>query len=215
MLVHRSIADAFAERIAAAVDALQHGMPWTKGATLTPLPEPDKAARLKALVDDAVSKGARIVNQGGWAEGTFFRPAVVYPVSPTAQLYNEEQFGPVVPIATFEDDAEIDQFMQNSPYGQQVALFGRDPARVGALVDALVNQVCRINLNSQCRRGPDTFPFTGRKDSAEGTLSVSDALRAFSIRAVVAATTTEPNKQLVTDVVTGRRSRFLSTDFLF
>ena len=120
-----------------------------------------------------------------------------------------------MPIATFDDDAEIDAFMRNSSYGQQVSLFGHDPKRMAGLIDALVNQVSRINLNSQCRRGPDTFPFTGRKDSAEGTLSVTDALRAFSIRAVVAATATESNQALVTQVVTGRLSTFLSTDFVF
>jgi glyceraldehyde-3-phosphate dehydrogenase (NADP+) len=47
--------------------------------------------------------------------------------------------------------------------------------------------VCRVNLNTQCRRGPDVYPFTGRKDSAVGTLSVYDALRTFSIRSMVAA----------------------------
>jgi glyceraldehyde-3-phosphate dehydrogenase (NADP+) len=86
---------------------------------------------------------------------------------------------------------------------------------VAFLVDALANQVCRINVNSQCRRGPDTFPFTGRKDSAEGTLSVSDALRCFAIRNVVSIASTEADKRLLTDIVTGRLSSFLSTDFIF
>ena len=100
--------------------------------------------------------------------------------------------------------------MRQSPYGQQVAIFGAIPARIGALVDALANQVARININTQCRRGPDTFPFTGRKDSAEGTLSVKDALRVFSIRTVVATSATDENKALVSDIVTGRMSGFLS-----
>jgi glyceraldehyde-3-phosphate dehydrogenase (NADP+) len=81
-------------------------------------------------------------------------------------------------------------------------------------VDALVNQVCRVNINSQCQRGPDAFPFTGRKDSAEGTLSVSDALRVFSIRTVVATRGTEPNKELLRHIVRERSSAFLSTDFI-
>ena len=58
------------------------------------------------------------------------------------------------------------------------------PGPIAELIDPLVNQVCRVNINSQCQRGPDTFPFTGRKNSAEGTLSMSDALRVFSIRIV-------------------------------
>jgi glyceraldehyde-3-phosphate dehydrogenase (NADP+) len=214
LFVHESIATEFVGRFAAAVDALSRGMPWEAGVMLTPLPENDKAKRLSELVTDAVDKGAKVVNEGGDANATFYAPSVVFPVRPGMRLYTEEQFGPVVPIATFRDDSEIDQFMRESDYGQQVAIFGRDRKRIAGLVDALVNQVCRININSQCRRGPDTFPFTGRKDSAEGTLSVSDALRAFSIRTVVATAANADNKELVTDVVTGRLSKFLSTDFI-
>ena len=58
------------------------------------------------------------------------------------------------------------------------------------------------------------FPFTGRKDSAEGTLSVSDALRVFSIRTLVAAKDMEINKRLLTEILRERKSNFLSTDNL-
>jgi glyceraldehyde-3-phosphate dehydrogenase (NADP+) len=213
IFAHEDIAPAFTAKLAAAVDALTAGMPWDKVA-LTPLPEPNKAAHLTALVDDAVAHGARVL-AGGASHATFFRPAVVYPVAPTARLYQEEQFGPIVPVTTFRELGEIDHFMRTSAYGQQVALFGQDPRELATLVDALVNSVCRINLNTQCRRGPDSFPFTGRKDSAEGTLSVSDALRAFTIRTVVATTATDANQDLVGEIVTRRLSSFLSTDFLF
>ncbi|MGQ0720441.1 MAG: aldehyde dehydrogenase family protein [Candidatus Eiseniibacteriota bacterium] len=217
IFVHEKVADRFVPALAAAVDALRSGMPWEDGVTLTPLPEEGKPAALLRLVDDAVSRGARVVNLGGRieSEGTWLHPVVLFPVRPPMEIAAVEQFGPVVPICVYEDDAEIDAFMRESPYGQQISLFGRDPVRMGRLIDAMVNQVSRINLNTQCRRGPDTFPFTGRKDSAEGTLSVRDALRAFSIRALVATSATEENRELVTDIVTGRRSRFLSTDFLF
>jgi len=214
LFVHKSIAEPFVQKLSAAVDVLKAGMPWEDGVKLTPLPEVGKPERLAAYVQDAVDKGAQIVNTGGVATGTFYRPAVVFPVQPNMDLYTIEQFGPVVPVATYENESEIDDFMRSSPYGQQVSIFGRDPKRVSFLIDALANQVCRINLNTQCRRGPDTFPFTGRKDSAEGTLSVSDALRCFSIRNVVAIASTEPDKQLVTEIVTGRMSSFLSTDFI-
>jgi glyceraldehyde-3-phosphate dehydrogenase (NADP+) len=215
VFVHRSIEGAFLDRLSAAVDELVAGMPWEPGVTLTPLPEDGKPELLTRMIADATARGARIVNRGGQSLGTFLRAAVVHPVTPEMALYDEEQFGPVVPVATFDDEREIDHFMQQSAYGQQVALFGRDRRKMAFLVDALANQVCRINLNSQCRRGPDTFPFTGRKDSAEGTLSVSDALRAFSIRAVVSASSNDENKALVSDIVVGRMSSFLSTDFIF
>lgn len=216
VFVHRSVAETFVERLAAAVEGLRAGMPWEPGVQLTPLPEDDKPARLRAFVDDAIIKGARVVNpSGGTSNGTFFSPAVVYPTTPDMALYHEEQFGPIVPVSVYDDEAEIDHFMRKSPYGQQISIFGADPKKIAQLVDVLVNQVCRINLNSQCRRGPDTFPFTGRKDSAEGTLSVTDALRAFSIRSVVSCASTDANKQLVGEIVTGRLSSFLSTDFIF
>jgi glyceraldehyde-3-phosphate dehydrogenase (NADP+) len=217
VFVHQSLAERFVPMLAAAVDALQGGMPWESGVALTPLPEHGKPAALLQLVEAAVAHGARVVNHGGKieSEGPWLHPVVLYPVVPTMEIAVVEQFGPVVPVAVYRDDAEIDTFMRESAYGQQISLFGRDPARMGHLIDALVNQVSRININTQCRRGPDTFPFTGRKDSAEGTLSVHDALRAFSIRALVATAATDENKELVSAIVTGRRSRFLSTDFIF
>jgi glyceraldehyde-3-phosphate dehydrogenase (NADP+) len=79
----------------------------------------------------------------------------------------------------------------------------------------MVNQVCRVNINSQCQRGPDTFPFTGRKDSADGTLSISDALRVFSIRTLVAAKDNELNKEILHQILENRNSKFLTTDYLF
>ena len=57
--------------------------------------------------------------------------------------------------------------------------------------------------------------FRSRKDSAEGTLSVTDALRAFSIRSLVAAKMNETNKKLLNEIVKDHRSNFLTTDFIF
>ncbi|MCM2258794.1 MAG: NADP-dependent glyceraldehyde-3-phosphate dehydrogenase [Vicinamibacteria bacterium] len=216
VFVHERVADAFTERLAAAVDALTPGMPWDPGVRVTPLPEPGKAAAMAAFVADAVAGGARVVNtRGGDSAGSLFFPAVVSGVTPSMRLYREEQFGPLVPVVRFSSLDEPVRAITDSDYGQQVALFGQDPATLSKLVDPLVNQVCRVNLNSQCQRGPDTFPFTGRKDSAEGTLSVSDALRVFSIRTLVAAKQTPANTAILEDVLRHRRSSFLSTDFLF
>ena len=146
---------------------------------------------------------------------TFFSPAVLYPVTPDMRVYREEQFGPIVPVAVFDDIEEPLKYIDESNFGQQASIFGKDPELIGKLIDPLTNQVCRINLNSQCQRGPDSFPFTGRKDSAEGTLSISDALRVFSIRTLVAAKDNEYNQKLIQDIVNGRTSQFLNTDFLF
>lgn len=214
LFVHEEIIDRFLPKFTEAVDKLKGGMPWEPGVQITPLPEPDKTKYLGDLIADALAKGAKVVNAGGQVNGTFMSPAVVYPVRPGMRLYVEEQFGPVVPVATFKDVAEPMTYVIESNYGQQVSVFGTDPDVIAALVDPLVNQVCRVNINSQCQRGPDTFPFTGRKDSAEGTLSVSDALRVFTIRTLVAAKETEANKLLIKSILTARSSRFLSTDFI-
>ena len=95
------------------------------------------------------------------------------------------------------------------------SLFSARPGPDRRLVDPLVNQVCRININSQCHRGPDMFPFTGRKDSAEGTLSVTDALRSFSIRSMIAAKQTDESKRLLDTIVQHHKSNFINTGYIF
>ncbi len=215
LFVHRQIAEAFIEQFRLAVNNLKFGMPWDEGVTLTPLAEPGKPQYLTELVEDAKKFGAEVVNAGGGTmRETFFYPAVVYPVTAQMRLYHEEQFGPVIPVMPYDDLETPIDYIVNSDYGQQVSIFGQDTEAIAALIDPLVNQVCRVNLNSQCQRGPDTFPFTGRKDSAEGTLSVSDALRSFSIRTLVAAKETDLNKSLITQILKERQSNFLSTDFI-
>lgn len=215
LFVHRDIVEEFLTKFSDTVDALTCGVPWDAGVQITPLPEINKTEYLLELIEDARAMGASVVNQGGRVHHTFMRPAVVYPVGPGMRLYSEEQFGPVVPIVPFSDIEEPMNYITQSNYGQQVSLFGSDPQVIAKLIDPLVNQVCRVNINSQCQRGPDTFPFTGRKDSAEGTLSVSDALRVFSIRSLVAAKNTDENRRIIKSITTERMSRFLSTDFIF
>jgi glyceraldehyde-3-phosphate dehydrogenase (NADP+) len=215
LFVHKSIVDKFIERFNSIVKKLKPGMPWETGVGLTPLPEPGKVEYLMDLVEDATKHGATVVNEnGGEHEHSFFYPAVVYPVNDKMKLYWEEQFGPVIPIVPFEDDQEAINYVVNSNFGQQVSIFGTDSERVAKLMDAFVNQVGRINLNTQSQRGPDTFPFNGRKDSAEGTLSIADALRVFSMRTIVATRATDSNKQIISTIIRNRESVFLSTDYI-
>lgn len=216
LFVHRSIIETFNAKFLAAVAELKGGMPWEDGVSITPLPEFDKTVHLAELIQDACNQGANVLNpKHSVCDRTYMFPSVVYPVRPGMRLYTEEQFGPVVPIVVFDDISEPMEYLIESDYGQQVSLFGTDPKRIAELIDPLVNQVCRVNLNSQCQRGPDIFPFSGRKDSAEGTLSVSDALRVFSIRTLVAAKETDEIRDLIRTIVSERNSRFLSTDFIF
>ncbi|MBQ8102401.1 MAG: NADP-dependent glyceraldehyde-3-phosphate dehydrogenase [Afipia sp.] len=215
LIVHRSIVDKFLARFTEELARLKAGMPWDKGVTLTPLPELGKVEHMTRLVADAMEKGARVINEGGGTSaGTLFYPAVVYPVKEGMLLYREEQFGPIVPVMAFDDiDTALD-YVITSEHGQQVSIFSEDAETIGRLVDPLVNQVCRVNINCQCQRGPDVFPFTGRKDSAEGTLSVTDALRSFSIRSMIAAKQTDDSKRLLDEIVRDHKSNFINTGFI-
>ncbi|NVN99511.1 MAG: NADP-dependent glyceraldehyde-3-phosphate dehydrogenase [Geobacteraceae bacterium] len=215
IFVHRSIAEEFLERMTAGINALKCGMPWEEAVTITPLPEPEKPSYLEGLVNDALSLGGRVVNPGGGTRiDSIYYPALLYPVSPHMRVYNEEQFGPVIPVVPFDDISEVIEYVVASNYGQQASIFGQNTDLLAQLVDALVNQVCRININSQCQRSPDSFPFNGRKNSADGTQSVADALRIFSIRIVVAARESESNREIITSIVRERKSHFLSTDYM-
>jgi glyceraldehyde-3-phosphate dehydrogenase (NADP+) len=216
LFVHENVVGSFLEKFEEKLAQLKPGMPWEPGVSLTPLPEPGKTEYLQGLVDDAVSKGAKVVNEGGGTtHQQFFYPAVLYPVTPDMRVYHEEQFGPVVPVVAYRDLDTVIEYVLDSDFGQQLSIFGNDSKQVGRLVDAFANQVGRININAQCQRGPDSFPFNGRKNSAEGTLSVHDALRVFSIRTLVATKFQESNKALISDIIHNRESSFLTTDYIF
>ena len=216
IFVHENIAGSFIQKFTAAVATLKCGMPWEKDVKITPLPEPGKTAYLTELVNDAKQFGAAIINEnGGIVNDTFFYPAVLYPVNEKMRVYNEEQFGPVVPIVPYKNIEEVVNYIVQSNFGQQLSIFGNDPKTIGHLIDELANQVGRININTQCQRGPDVYPFNGRKDSAEGTLSVADALRAFSIRILIATKDNAANKEIVQTIVREHQSNYLRLDYIF
>ena len=214
LYVHEDIRESFLEKFSKAVDLLQVGLPW-ENTLLTPLPEPNKPEYIKDLIDDAVSKGASVMNtRGGEMTVNYCFPAVLYPVTPEMKVYEEEQFGPVIPVLSFSDIQEPLDDMSASSYGQQVSLFGKNVNQLGPLIDTLANLVCRVNLNSSCQRGPDVYPFTGRKDSAVSTLSVHDALRSFSIRTFLASKDNDINNEILERLMASKKSKFISTDYI-
>jgi glyceraldehyde-3-phosphate dehydrogenase (NADP+) len=209
---HRRRVRRAVQRIASAADR-RHAL--GEGVQITPLPEEGKPDWLAGARRRRRRPAGR--RSSTPAAGTSITrcstPPCSIPVRPTWRSARSSSSAPSCrsfPTTT----RQVLDWVVDSPVGQQAALFGTDAAALSRLIDPLVNQVCRVNINSQCQRGPDTFPFTGRKDSAEGTLSVTDALRVFSIRSLVSAKTTEANTAILSDIVTNRRSKFLSTDFL-
>lgn len=215
IFVHENIVETFNKKFIERIAQLKYGLPWEEGVKLTPLPEPGKPQYIKELIDDAVSKGAEVINKGGGeTHHSFVFPAVLYPVDESMNVYHEEQFGPVVPILSFKDVQEPIDSIVNSNYGQQVSLFSKNADTLAPLIDSLVNQVCRVNINSQCQRGPDVYPFVGRKDSAVSTLSVRAALRSFSIRTLVASKNNQLNKDILNDILDNNKSNFVSTNYI-
>mgnify|MGYP001388363883 CR=1 FL=1 len=215
LYVHESIFGNFINKFCNEVDNLKFGNPWDDNVMLTPLPEVDKPNYIQSLIDDAKSKGAKILNKKGAVRtDNYIYPSILYPVDKSMKVYHEEQFGPVIPIITFNDIQKPLDDMAESNYGQQVSVFGKDTKALAPLIDSLVNLVCRVNLNSSCQRGPDVFPFTGRKDSAFSTLSVRDALRSFSIRTFVAAKDNPDNSSILKEMLDEKKSNFISTDYL-
>lgn len=168
------------------VSKLKLGMPWDPEASITPLPEPQKLEVMWSLIADAVAKGAVISNEGGGrGHYSIMRPAVLDRVALGMRIYDEEQFGPIVPIVRYQDVREVVAWHARSPYGQQAGIHGPDSAMRRALVDELTSYVARINLDDVCQRGPDTFGFTAADKSGHGTLSIRDALRSFSRSVIV------------------------------
>ena len=210
LFVHEDIVEEFNQKFVEVVQKLKGGLPWEEDVKITPLPEPNKPKYIKELIDDALSKGACILNKnGGETTLSFVNPAVLYPVNKTMKVYEEEQFGPVVPILSFKNIQEPLDYISESNYGQQVSLFSNNPNSLAPLIDSLVNQVCRVNINTKCQRGPDVLPFVGRKDSAVSTLSVYDALRTFSIRTLVAFRSNDANDKILSDLLENNTSNFL------
>jgi len=94
----------FNQKFVAEVEKLNCGLPWKKDVNITPLPEPNKPTYIKELIEDAIQKGAKVINtNGGETTLSFVKPAVLYPVNETMKVYEEEQFGPVVPILSFKN----------------------------------------------------------------------------------------------------------------
>lgn len=208
MWVHKDILDRFLAAMSDAISQVKYGMPWDNDVMITPLAEKNKCQNLSKWIEQAQSHGARIINSGGGEyAGNLFYPSILFPITRAMELFHVEQFGPVIPVSSFSSLDEISAYMAECPYGQQASIFTRSPALAAPLIDILVTQVSRINLNAQCRRGPDDLPFTGRKDSAEGTLSVEDALRSFSIRALVVAN--QSGRELFEAILHKGNSKFL------
>ena len=201
LFVPKSHANEFASRYTLAVEGLNVGLPWQKFSSesgndvpsnITPLPNSKRVTYMRELIDDAVGKGATILNTNGGfliggKESTLMNPTVLYDVNDKMRVFEEEQFGPISPIVLYDDMEFIKSYAREGKYGQQVAIFTADGTDdTVEILDNFSSIFGKININSQCGRSPDTLPFSGRRSSAMGVMSVTDALKEFSIPTVIA-----------------------------
>eukprot|EP01038_Epipyxis_sp_PR26KG_P007222 gene7222-9853_t len=214
VMIHKSIVDEFLPKFITSISSLKWGAPWVKGVQITPVPEVNKPRYLQDLIEDAISKGASVINakeelgNGGELFGALMRPAIVYPVTSSMRLWDEEQFGPVIPIAVYENITEVYDYYKKTVFGQQAAIFTSHADSSSDLLDILSTAVGRININTQCGRSPDVLPFSGRRSSALGTMSVTEAFNSFSIETLVAAKYNSKNEAILKDFE--NHSKFLA-----
>ena len=188
IFVSEDVREAFLGMLVRQVEETRIGMPWVERVRITPLADPARIPYLRGLVGDALEKGSHIGNaNGGKFVHSLFFPTVLHPVHSRMKIHREEQFGPIIPVVSYDKLEVPVSYIIHSPFGQQLSVFGSGVNPLARLVDALKGQVARVNINTKCQRGPDLFPFSGRKDSAKGDFSAPEILGFFSAKTVIAA----------------------------
>lgn len=166
-IVHRSIADVFAERLAQRVNAMTVGRGTEDGVDIGPLIDDDAVAKSDALVRDAVGKGANLVTGGNRIDGpgTFYQPTVVSAVPDDADILTEEIFGPVVSIVEFDSEDEAVRLANGTPYGLVSYVYTQSLARGQRMIDRLDTGMMGLNVGVISNAAA---PFGGVKQSGIG-----------------------------------------------
>jgi len=177
LLVDSRIADAFVERLATKVRTLKAGDPSAPDSVLGSLIDASAGTRIKALIDDAVGKGARLVCGGG-LDGSILQPTLLDGVTAEMKLYAEESFGPVAVVIRAEGDEALLRLANDSEFGLSSAIFSRDTARALALAQRVESGICHIN-------GPTVhdeaqMPFGGVKASGYGSFGSRASIEHFT-----------------------------------
>ncbi|GAA1885433.1 NAD-dependent succinate-semialdehyde dehydrogenase [Lapillicoccus jejuensis] len=165
--VHESVAEEFSAKFAERMGAMTMGKGTKKGVTVGPLIDARAVEKVTELLDDAVSKGARVVTGGQPHKGAghFFQPTVLTDVPTSARLQKEEIFGPVAPITTFTDDDEAVRMANDTEFGLVAYLFTRDLSRAVTVSERL--EYGMVGVNQGVVSNP-AAPFGGVKASGYG-----------------------------------------------
>lgn len=165
--VHESLADAFAEKLAEAAQALKVGRGTEDGVTQGPLIDAAAVAKMKEHLKDALDRGARLVSGGSRHElgGTFFEPTVITDVTQDMQLAHEETFAPLAPIIPFSDETDVIAKANDTEFGLAAYFYTRDLARMFRVAEALESGIVGVNSGLIAN---EMAPFGGFKQSGLG-----------------------------------------------
>ncbi|RLK52880.1 NAD-dependent succinate-semialdehyde dehydrogenase [Microbacterium telephonicum] len=166
-IVHASVAEEFAARLTDRVSAMNVGRGTDDDVQIGPLIDDRAVAKADELVTDAVSRGAR-VRTGARAldgAGSFYAPTVIDRVAAGSDILREEIFGPVLAIATFDDEDEAVRLANDTEYGLVSYVFTEDLARGHRMIDRLETGMMGLNVGVVSNAAA---PFGGVKQSGVG-----------------------------------------------
>lgn len=165
--VHASVAEAFAEKLAERMGAMQVGRGTEDGVTLGPLIDDDQRGKVAELVDDAVARGGKVLCGGRRLDGPgyFYAPTVLAGVPEDARVFGEEIFGPVAPVTTFTSEEEAIAAANRTEYGLVAYVYTQDVKRAFRVIDALETGMIGLNQGLVSNAGA---PFGGVKQSGFG-----------------------------------------------
>jgi succinate-semialdehyde dehydrogenase/glutarate-semialdehyde dehydrogenase len=167
ILVQDGVFDAFAEKLRAAVEALQVSDGMEPGATQGPLINKAAVEKVREHIEDAVSHGARIVTGGKphALGGNFFEPTVLADVPHGAKIFLEETFGPVAPLFRFKTEEEAIRLANDTEFGLASYFYARDVGRIFRVAGALEYGIVGVN---EGMISTEVAPFGGVKSSGLG-----------------------------------------------
>jgi len=184
-LVHKSIANDFAQAFAEHAKGLKVGDGLTEGTQMGPLANARRVDAMTAFTEDAVKKGAKLLTGGQriGKEGNFWQPTILADVPKEAKVFNDEPFGPMAAIQPFDTLEEAITESNRLPYGLAGYAFTRSLKNSDLLARRL--EVGMLWMNMPALPSAE-MPFGGVKDSGYGSEGGPEAMEAYlNSRAVV------------------------------